>query len=372
MGIDNITMADMLTNSNRASLIQYAELSGIEFNKECKKKDLIDLIISDISNFPNKLLHLLPKEDIYKLHSMIHNLKHEMVIKDTFNAGDCITKIGLTGFKYDGKKFIEFISHDLAISLKKHIDIFIENINNYSAKYDEEQLLLGLLNMYGIVSHQELFDLFKQYKKQISENEFSQIIRGSYLIYSTSTKKYKELSYISPFMTDPSFYKQEIRKQKKISFAQFTEEEIMMAGKSEFPLPPLRQSLESLKIVLKRIKESEAEIEEYISSMWTGINIDEDYLELISIQYNKTPDFPFNNTTIYSAEFVNKLTTAINEVAKSLPRWKYKGHSVEEVLAMKEKMKRSTSPTRVRKRAVRYTSSPCDNNKKHPHSCKDN
>ncbi len=64
--------------------------------------------------------------------------------------------LAYTDSRYNGKQNLDFIYPDLAKALLPVIDKFVEKARTNEIKYRREQLILGLLNLYGILGFREL------------------------------------------------------------------------------------------------------------------------------------------------------------------------------------------------------------------------
>ena len=156
--MEEFTLEEMLLQDTKKTIISTARMLGIRINKSHRKADIAKRVSEAILAIPIHMLRQLPFREVLRLQQMVHARDHAVPENPSFIM-DCIEQIGLTDTRGVGKKAVDFIYPDLAGALLPVIDTFVEKAVANETKYRREQLILGLLNLYGILSFHELEEL---------------------------------------------------------------------------------------------------------------------------------------------------------------------------------------------------------------------
>lgn len=335
---NGFTLEEMLLADTKEKIVRNAELLRIRINKNERKAVVAQRVARTILLEPRVLLHRIPFHEVLRLQQMVHDKDHSVPIRPGL-LNDCITEIGLTDFRWDGSCHREFIYGDLAKALKPVIDQFIREVNPAGSKIEREQLVLGLLNLYGVLSLTELTELCHNYDADFYIDGVLKTVLNSYLISSREFFLKDCVVYASPFLFgDPEAVMKEVATRQSLSFAKFTREEVMAAGHAESPLPPESAASRMFRRELLQITGSEEDIDSHISELWMVLNNDRDPLGSLTKLFTE-----FNVTQ----ERANIVLHALVDWANLLPKWSLKGNSAKAIFEMHEKPRFMKQPPRL-------------------------
>ncbi|WP_321331042.1 SEC-C metal-binding domain-containing protein [uncultured Bacteroides sp.] len=367
MRANNFTLAELLNRGEKREISNNLELLNINIKKNKKKTELVDFMAEFILSNPLHLLHLLPEKEVLKLQRMVQSPNHEVFVDSLFNvADDCITLIGLTDFDYDDKKNVEFIHTDLAEALATVIDDFVDNREERTTKYRQEQLIVGLLNLYGMLFHDQLAELAMKYDEQITKRELIRILDSSYLLKNAKAKASRGDVYFSPFAISSGLYVLEIDIRQDLQTADFTLEEVMAAGDTEIPLPPLAsEQVNRFSAMLQQTKALNKNTNKWLSLLWMRANNDEYFKKYIHQIVYKNQGSKFPEWEKDKASLLKNLVDIMIETAGLMPQWKYKGHSLNDI----NKIQKANSDIQGKTKTGRNEPCPCGSGKKYKHCC---
>ena len=331
------TLEEMLLQDTRKTIISTADLLGIRINKSHRKADIAKRVSEAILAIPIHMLRQLPFREVLRLQQMVHARDHAVPENPSFIM-DCIEQIGLTDTRGVGKKAVDFIYPDLAEALLPVIDTFVEKAVANETKYRREQLILGLLNLYGILSFHELEELSAIYDPRLKIPGLYHAIADSYLLKSRGVTIDRKLYYISPYMTDPDNIWQEISSRSTISRARFTEEKVMDAGIWGAPQPPVTDATGPFRSVISKLHKTEEEINWLTGEYWMLLNNDLDPFNLIQEILDESPQ---------TMESVNLLVSRFNDWVNNVPRWILKGNTSNHAFETYERPKLEERPPQL-------------------------
>ncbi|WP_321331012.1 SEC-C domain-containing protein [uncultured Bacteroides sp.] len=358
-----LTLTEMLAKNAQKDIVRNANLLKISVSKYEKKTKAAKLVADFILNEPLALLRHLPEKDVLKLQRMVHSPNNEVPINSLSHQNDCIARIGLSDFNYTEERNIEFIYSDLAEALTPVIDDYVNAREERAATQQHEQLILGLLNLYGMLTLRQLVDLFKEYDTQTSEFELFETMYNSYLLHSTEVKAPNGFVYVSPFMEDIDSAMKKM-KDLKLTMAEFTLDEVIAAGDSEFPMPPSSIFIKEYYSILYCIYPTKEEMDQWVSFIWTGDNYITDFGKIISLIFFPKPEPDQPKLDKEQIKFSNSYLRATLSLIAFLPKWRLKGHSPYEIYQKKI----SHLPPEISLEAP----CPCGSGKKYKNCCGNN
>jgi hypothetical protein len=315
--MEEFPLEEMFQTNTKKELITTAGLLGIRINQNQRKAEIANRMAVAILAFPEELLQQLPFGEVLKLQQMVHTKDHAVPENRSF-VMDCIDQIGLTDNKGVGKKAVDFIYPDLVKSLQPVIDTFVEKARANNIKYRREQLILGLLNLYGILSFQELEELSAIYDPGLTILELFNAIDDSYLLKSRKVTIDRKFYYISPYMTNPEYIWEEIGVRKSVTRARFTEDRVMDAGIWGAPRPPVSDAAGPFRDELGKMQKTEEEINWMIGQYWMLMNNDLNPLNLLQNLLDESPQ---------TLESVKTLMSRFTDWGNNIPKWILKGNS---------------------------------------------
>lgn len=335
--MEEFTLEEMLMQDTRTTIINTADMLGIKTNKSQRKAVIAKRVSEIILAVPTHLLRQLPFREVLKLQQMVHAKDHAVPQNPSFIM-DCIEQIGLTDSRFDGDKVVDFIYQDLANALLPVIDHFVEKARNNETKYRRQQLIIGLLNLYGILGVDEIEALSIKYDPSLNKPELYHAIGGSYLLKSRGVIMDSKSYYVSPYMGQPEDIWNEICIRSQLSRAMFAEEQVMEAGIWGAPQPPLNSVTNSFCSALGKMVNTKEEINNLTSEYWMLLNNDNDPFDIIQQILDKQID------TLASLEL---LISQYNDWVNNLPRWILKGNSSNHVFKTFEKSKLEERPPQL-------------------------
>jgi hypothetical protein len=316
--MEEFPLEEMFLTNTKKELVTTAGLLGIRINQNQRKAEIAKRMAEVILILPAETLRQLPFSEVLKLQKMVHAKDHAVPENRSF-VWDCIDQIGLTDTRGVGKEAVDFIYPDLVESLRPVIDSFVEKARANVTKYRREQLILGLLNLHGILSFKELEDLIAIYDPDTKALELYHAIEDSFLLKSRRVDlEERKLYYSSPYMTDPYYTWEEINARKSVTRARFTEEKVMDAGIWGSPQPPVNDATGPFREELGKMQMAEEEINWLIGQFWMFLNNDLSPLILVQSLLDVYPQTP---------ESVNSLFSRFTNWANNIPKWVVKGNS---------------------------------------------
>ncbi|MGV8138127.1 MAG: YecA family protein [Mangrovibacterium sp.] len=335
---NGFTLEEMLLADTKEKIVRNAELLRIRINKNERKAVVAQRVARTILLEPRVLLQRIPFHEVLRLQQMVHVKDHSVPLRPGL-IDDCITEIGLTDFRWDGTCHREFIYEDLAKVLKLVIDQFIREVDPAGSKIEREQLVVGLLNLYGVLSLTELAELCHAYEVDFSLDGVLKTVFNSYLIHSREFFLKDRVIYTSPFLFDnPEAVMTEVATRQSLSFAKFTREEVMAAGHAASPKPPESAASRVFRRELLQITGAEEDIDSHISELWMVLNNDRDPLGSLTKLFTE-----FN----VPQERANVILRALVDWANLLPKWSLKGNSAKAIFEMHEKPRFMKQPPRL-------------------------
>lgn len=315
--MEEFPLEEMFQTNTKKELVTTAGLLGIRINQNDRKAEIAKRMAGAILIFPTEVLKQLPFQEVIKLQQMVHMKDHTIAENPSF-IGDCIEQIGLIDINYDGKKHVYQMYPDLAKALLPEIDTFVEKARTNNTRYRREQLILGLLNLYGILSFKELEDLSAVYDPDMKARELFNAIEGSYLLKSRRIDtEDRRLYYNSPYMVKPDSIWEKISDRKSITPARFTEDEVMDAGIWGTPRPPVSDATGPFRDELGKLQNKEEEVNWMIGQLWMLLNNELNPLDLLQKLLDESPR---------THESVNTLMTCFTTWGNNIPKWVVKGN----------------------------------------------
>jgi hypothetical protein len=310
-----LSLEELLMQATRLELINTSDLLNLRIKKSLTKDLLIKEMTHTILDTPFVALFQLPEEEIIKLKHLAYAKNYAIPFIPSYVVSPT-RQIGLSDIVTIDDQNYEYITPDLAQSLKALFEKGEELFN--LKKYHHERLILGLLNLYGILDFRELRELSAIYEPQLKFSDIEFAISGSYVLKSCSMGLAGKFVFISPYLDEPEHIINEINSHKTIKQARFTKDEVMNAGLWGTVMPPANQQTLTLRRELGKLLKSEEEISVFLSNCWMLTNNDHDPLPMIMEIIEKIP---------MKLEKVNSLMGIFMEFTNTLPRWILKGNS---------------------------------------------
>ncbi|OCW95740.1 hypothetical protein A9168_00100 [Macellibacteroides sp. HH-ZS] len=333
---NELPLSQMLLRNTKDDLIRMAEILGIRIVKSKKKSELAKVIADVILLQPLVLLTKLSFKEVSKLNEIVLSEKHYATYNPD-SLSDSLYEIGLTDIYHTKDRFFEVIYSDLNEALTPIIGDFAES-SHYKDKYRREQLVLGLINIYGVLWLEEIEKLFYKYESQKSSVSFVETVSGSYLLSILEVKdaKGQNTIYVASSVEDLEATILGIKERKLILKSEFTLEEVMAAGDFNFPIPPLKKT-DKIFTLLKEMSKSQYETDQWISEFWCILNQEKDLNHILSELSIFFPD----------SVRMDKAISIVVDFANSLPKWILRGSSSEEIFMKYEQPILNPQPPQI-------------------------
>lgn len=346
MSDEEYTLAELFDMETKPELLRTAKHLRIKMKSTLRKAQIVEILTNTIFQTPTALLDRLPLFDLLRLQTMVHADNHGVMIHKFCEQLDSLSLIGITDnipiddILYMGK---EVIFPDLVAALSPVIDEYVTT-HEKDGKYEREQLIIGLLNLYGVLSYQDLGNLYFKFYPKERTLDLLQIITGSYLLTRLSDAKFT--IFVSPFLEDFESDLEDlaymnyflIQKRKSIHQAKFTKEEVIAAGISEFPMPPINNR-EKIDNVFTQFGISEEESDKWISYIWMSSNGDKKIGDIIKLI--------FQDLMSCSMGDLQSVVGVLMELMNQLPLWILKGNTPDVVHEKYERPKLQKQPPQL-------------------------
>jgi uncharacterized protein YecA (UPF0149 family) len=364
------TLVHLLMQSTRSELINTADLLAIRIKKSQTKGLIVKEIAQNILNTPFIYILQLPLQEVLKLKRMVYAQDHTVPFTPSILVPPTI-HIGLSDVSFDGQQYTEYITPDLAKALESIIELaegYYDNIN-----YRNGQLILGLLNLYGLMEFRELKDLSAYHDPKLNIFKLEDAIMNSFVLKSCAMPYIGKMLYTSPYLDQPWYLYEELTRRKDITQARFTLNEVMDAGQWGAAMPPANPYNASFRHELSRLGKTEEEITDFMTNCWMLTNNDYDSMGMLK---EILENYAMSNEAIqgFISEFMNW--------TNHLSRWILKGNSSNHVFENYEKSALQKRPPQeevnymrqemhydAKPKVGRNEPCPCNSGKKFKHCC---
>jgi hypothetical protein len=334
------SLAELIADNTKKELILMAKSLNIKINQGDKKAVLVGRIAGTILRDPLTLLNRLPHHEVLRLQQMVHSEDHSIPWNiDSIFLFDCLSYLGIVDIFMREGSSCEFICSDLAAALRPVIDDHVAAFDPNGEKARLERIILGLLNLYGILRITDLLHLTEALDSTIQPIMFFETIRKSYLINSCFCDgSHSKGVFHSPFMEEPEQIMIEIAARPVKERARFNLEEVLAAGELPAPQPPANEKSAEAMRLLKPLFETEQAMQVWIGNYWMALNNEHEYLEeIMHLIQNRFTDF----------SEIQKYVPILTDWTNRLPRWILQGYSSNEIFEKYEKPKLMQEPPQI-------------------------
>jgi hypothetical protein len=334
---NNFTLQECFMQDTRDFILQNARWLNIRLNPRDKKALLAKKFADVILQQPLVLLRRLPYGDVLKLQKMVHDRNH--AVPHRFGlAWDSLTRIGLTDHIKNGDDHYEFIYPDLVAALMPVIDDYVDRLDPRSEKVRNEEIVLGLLNLYGILSYEKLEDLCYSLDPGLTSEKLKQVIEGSFLLSSRHIRlEGEQHGYSSPFLFEPEYILKEIKYRHFADEPRFSLKDVLAAAGTETPQPPKNEMSNAVNQLLHSLVDPEDE-NWWLSYIWMLVNNDRDPMQIIKQMLDGK---------VSSLDQINSYFSTFTGWINDLPRWIMKGNSSRTVYEKYEKPQLQQQPPEI-------------------------
>lgn len=305
-------------NKTRDDLIIISRLLEIRINRSQRKAEIARRLAEKLVQNPLLLLLQLPLQEVRNLRQMALAPDHSMAPEGTL-INDCIERIGIT-FKPDDDENRVSVHPEVARAILPIVDGFIGLAEEEKDFYRWEQMILGMLNLYGILGMNEIERMLAGFEPGLQAEEFSYSMNRSFLIKSCGISDGEMIIFHSPFLSRADDIIQEIASRHTIRRARFSRQQIMDAGTWKIPLPPASPQTDILRRELAKHKKSPEQINLLLGECWMLLNNDFNPMEMM-LQQMELKDR--ESIVGLMSKFINWMNV--------VPRWVLKGNSSNSV-----------------------------------------
>lgn len=375
-------LTELLTAAKKEDLLIKAKALAIKTTSKQTKAEIASKIAEEILHHPIPFLDIIPVEDVILLQKMVHAKDHSCVISKRLVSNNSLMEFSVVELivnslkdEEEEEEEIMIIHPDLVAAMKPVIDAYVQ-LPTSQERLDSEQIILGLLNIYGILKDSELKSLYAKYKAPC--DELTQIMAKSYL-FSCNThvdEKTEELLYISPFMFDAEAINREAKIYKKLTFPEFAEESVRNAGSCSFPMPERSYTTKFIEqLVLAGTTKKDAN--DLVSYLWMLVNNSINPSDLVLKLLNPNGEEP------ESKQLMHQLMAYVDFI-NNIPSWTYKGHNAsyiqekenggksEDLPWVNQEFEEENTPIIADPKVGRNDPCPCGSGLKHKKCCGDN
>lgn len=335
---DKFSTKDLLLLKTKEIIIRTGLFLNVKINRNKRKDEIAETIVKVILQRPWLLLNKLPEKEVLKLQQMVHSEGYELPVSSLNLVENCLSEMGFSLCCSKDGENKELIFNDLVKVLEPIIDDYVSSTKR-EEKYRKERLILGLLNLYGVLKFYELEMLYKKYIGKIESLELAQLIDDSYL-FKTLAMDYPLIlsgNFTSVFAEYPWNIQMEADSRKDIMQAEFTEEAVMAAGETDFPVPP-GVYVAAFKKTMLSTGLTEAEADQWIGHIWMRLNNDETPNNIVA---------DFLQHCSLSTREINPVISSFVEFTNNLPRWILKGNTSQYVFEKIERPSLMQQPPRL-------------------------
>lgn len=300
---------------------------------DLKKADLVNELTCFLVSRPQKWLRSLTERDLRLLEQLVSAGPDKPVEMDFSEFPSLLIASGLIDINPQMDYEIVWLRHEVYDIVSPYLaDVIREGERTY--RFELERLMLGYLNLYGVMPYKMLYDLVDKYvaEHMIPHNLMYEMISSSPLLkmsrFMGDTAHGDELYVASPLLDDPERLlddRSEYRNVKK--YAVFTDQDALEAG-SGAPFCAFGLKTEkgkALLAMLRKLRYEETYLTREAHDIWMNSQ-DVHSPEAIEDMYGAVTDVEDELTASRYRSYLQ----VIADYANSLPKWLLSGHSSAE------------------------------------------
>lgn len=345
MSGQDFSLYEMFMQDTKETLQLNARLLGLRIGSNQKKAVMAARMAEAILFNPMHLLKRLPFQDVLKLQKMVHATNYTIVEHPGLTFSN-LEEIGLIDMEFRDNTSLACIYSDFANVLKPVIDTYVDSIDPHSGRIRYEQIVTGLINLYGVIPVAVLAEFCMQADPGLTPEVLRKTIYGSYYITRCLGNPIQPVSFVSPLVFEPELVRAGMETRKSIAYAPFTTGQILAAGDPDFPMPPESEGMRSFRMVCRKLRlgpvlkgaDAEAELNRNISMVWMLLNNNKDPHDVIKDMIEDTdPDL----------NRLNEVMSRAVDMGNHLPMWILKGHSFRSEYEKQEREQYPGKPSKL-------------------------
>ncbi len=340
---------DILKSFRKNDLLDVGAIFGFDVRSSSRKDDILDRLSDYIQNEPGKWLSLMLERDLNFLKALMAFPTGKPVWLEYAEYPTILEAIGLIHWSDEDEHFRKvWIDQEFAEIVSGHLDKAIME-GESSGRFEHERLLLGILNIYGVMSYGD----FMRTAISLFEQGGNGDLRGFFLTLRQSplVMVYRHDGYVfSPCVEKPEEILQargrlsKNRRYRKISYSQAVE-----AG-SDAPFFVLNAGSPQCKALFQALSDigyDDIVIRRKLHDMWMDsqfVDVEEEAEAVFSAVSDKQDSFS-------TFEEYQACMQIVADYVNSLPKWKLRGRSSEEAGTLRVVLKSDSSTVDTLKEA---------------------
>ena len=335
MELPIIPLKDMLMSGTKEDLVNNARQLHVKISSTLRKEPFAERLADVILKEPLVVLNALSWGELMRLRGWVNNPTPRPYDNRDLKR-DSLEMMGIVLFikDKDNDEMHSFPSYELVERLKNRIDPYIASQDPNSTKFRRRQLLTGLINLYGMIAFTDLEKIARRYDPEFHTYDVMKCIDGSYELQSSVLEDYGSW-YVSSYL-EPGldlFYEFSVRQD--IPHKIFSLEEVMAAGDSYLPIPPINPATGEFRNMLRIYMGSDEDAQYKLRDVWMMLNNDLRVSDVLS---------SIIESITFEKRDVQKFMNAFMEYTNHLPHWIMKGNTPREVFEKYEKPKLQPLP----------------------------
>ena len=334
-------LGEIFQSYHKADLQDILDFFKIDYSRTMRKGELYDLLIEIIAEEPEFWLGSLPERDIKLLEFLISKGADKTAYIEYPDYPSLLETLRLIDSDNSDPNFLKLsISPEISSLVEPHLKK-VHAMNEENSTYMLERLILGCLNIYGIIPADELVD---EIVEKLHLNEIEDVDECVKFVSRNSLMKiYGEIIDGRAYFFSPSAYDYQNILEERESFPEakdfksFSIEEILEAG-GDAPYSCFGINTpegEKLHSMLHGLGYRGDDLKRIIHDIWiySQFTIDDKSTE------NLFASVTAKQELIRDFDNYKECIDTIVEYANILPKWLLKGHSANEMDLMKISIK---------------------------------
>ncbi len=319
-----------LRMDTKENLKMWAKLLEVYVPTALRKEEYAEALASGILQSPQEWLSLLTRYELLLLKKLVKAGADNFVEEPDCIVVNTLEDIGLIAVDYckDTEEVMRFmITDDLREAVTPHLDALLISEEQLS-KNRLEQYAYGILNLYGLLSMNELLDkLIECMGDDYTEDQICWEILNSALVrrhtFEKGVGRSSEIYVQSPFLTD----EEELVAVWKVrpwikEVKHFSAETVFAAGNMPIPKPPVPVSDKLKQYMVTRLKYTEAATDFHLNMLWYSMQMDANPMSAIN---------PIIDKRLSSMLELQEAIGLFMEYCNQCPRWFLRGYSSTEI-----------------------------------------
>lgn len=340
---------DILKSFRKNDLLDVGAIFGFDARSSCRKDEILDRLSSYIQDQPEKWLSLMLERDLNFLKSLMAFPTGKPVWLEYAEYPTILEAIGLIHWSDEDEHFRKvWIDQEFSEIVSGHIDKAISE-GERSGRFEHERLMLGILNIYGVMSYDDFIRTAISLFNQGGNGD----LRGFFLTLRQSplVMVYRQDGYVfSPCVEKPEEILEargrlsKNRRYRKVTYSQAVE-----AGSDApfFVLNAGSPQCKALREALSDIGYDDIVIRRKLHDMWMDsqfVDVEEEAEAVFSAVSEKQDGFP-------TFEEYQACMQKVADYVNNLPKWKLRGRSSEEAGTLRVVLKSDSAETGLLKEA---------------------